>query len=321
MAPLEKFVVGATIPTTAVDRLRSDFPAIEFVVAESDQIETELIDADAAIVWGLSPAQLAAAPRLRWIQTVGAGVDGILIPELLAREIAVTNNSGVHALNMAEHVLAMMLAFARQLPFLMRGQMAHQWRDDAGRGRVFELAGQTVLLVGLGDIACAVAVRAAGFGLKTIAVRRRPELPIPPHVDAVAPIADLPAVLPQADHVVITLPLTARTRGLFDHDMLGHCRRGAYLYNVGRGPTVDTQALVTALKTGGLAGAGLDVIDPEPLPEDSPLWDMEQVIITAHTAGATPRYWDRAYEILAENIRRFSDGRPMINVVDRHEGY
>ncbi|MGH2533880.1 MAG: D-2-hydroxyacid dehydrogenase [Thermomicrobiales bacterium] len=318
---LRKLVISAPLTDEAVAHLRQRFPDVQIVHVEAESIRNELADADAVVSWGLSPADLAAAPNVKWLQTIGAGVDGVLSPELLARDIVVTNNSGVHAHNMSEHVFALMLAFARRLPFLIRGQIAHDWRDEVGRRGVFELDGQTLLLVGLGDIAQATAKRAEAFGMTVCGVRRRTDLPVPPHVSTVFGIDRLHEALPLADHVVSTLPLTPRTRGLLDAEMLAHMKPTAYIYNLGRGPVINSEALIASLQRGEIAGAGLDVTDPEPLPVDSPLWDMENVIITAHTSGSTPKYWARALPILEENIARFREGRPLINVVDRGEGY
>jgi len=255
------------------------------------------------------------------MQTVGAGVDDIVSPELIERGMLVTNNSGVHASNIAEHVLGLMLAFARRLPLQIRGQIAHEWRDDVGRQGVFELNGQTLLIVGLGDIGSAIAVRAKAFGMIVLGIRRRKGLEAPKDVDEQFGIDQLREELPRADHAVIALPLTESTRKLFDDATIGSMKQGAYLYNIGRGAIVDTQSLVDHLQTGHLAGAGLDVTDPEPLPTDSPLWDMENVIITSHTSGATPNYIERATAILHENIRRFIADEPLVNVVDLKQGY
>jgi phosphoglycerate dehydrogenase-like enzyme len=316
-----KLVIAAPLPDAAVEHLRVRFPSVHIERVEPASLASAIGDADAVVAWGLSVTELAAAPKLRWLQTIGAGVEDVLIPELLARDVVVTNNSGVHAHNMAEHVFALMLAFARRLPFLMRGQIAHEWRDEAGRRGLFELHGQTLLLVGLGDIALATAKRAEAFGMAVHGFRRRPDLGSPPYVETVVGIDRLDEELSAADHVVVTLPLTSRTRGLIDGQRIARMKPTAYLYNLGRGPTIDAVALVSALRNGTIAGAGLDVTDPEPLPADSPLWDMENVIITAHTSGATPLYWTRALPILEENIARFEDGRPLINTVDRSEGY
>jgi phosphoglycerate dehydrogenase-like enzyme len=318
---LETFVVGWPMPEQQLDRFRADFPDVEFIRAESEDLGSALGEADAVISWRLTPAELSAAPRLKWLQTVGAGIDDVVSPELIERGIIVTNNSGVHASNISEHVLAMMLAFARRLPLQIRGQIVHEWRDDVGRQGVFELGGQNLLVAGAGDIGRALAIRARALGMKTIGIRRRTTLTAPEEFDEVYGVEELAQHLPAADHVVITLPLTNKTRGLFGDSMLQSMKQGSYIYNIGRGPIIDSQSLISHLQKGHLAGAGLDVTDPEPLPPDSPLWDMENVIITSHTSGATPNYLERATGILHENIRRFLADEPMMNVVDLTEGY
>jgi phosphoglycerate dehydrogenase-like enzyme len=268
--------------------------------------------------WKLDAALLADAPCLGWAQAVSAGIDGFLFPEFLARGILLTNNSGVHAPNMAEHVLALMLAFARDLPNMLRAGMRHEWHHHPERA--FELGGQTLCVVGLGDIGQALAARAAALGMRVTGVRRRPGLP--PHgVERVTTLAQLDELLPEADHVALCLPLTAATRNLFDAERLARLKPSAYLYNVGRGELLDQSALIAALQSGRLAGAGLDVTVPEPLPRDNPLWELPNVVITSHTSGATPRYWERGTEILAENIRRYRADEPLLNLVDVDEGY
>ena len=300
--------------------LETEFPGLRVVRARPDTFRAELSDADAVVTWQLSPEELAAAPRLRWVQLIGAGVDRVLIPELVARGIPITNNSGVHAPNIAEHVMALMLAFARGLPSFIRAQIGHEWAHERVRPRAFELQGQTLLVAGVGDIGLALARRATAFGMTVIGIRRH-AAPPPEGVAEIHDAAALPELLPRADHVAICLPLTARTRGLFDGTMFGRMKRGAYLYNIGRGAIVETPALVAALQSGQLGGAGLDVTEPEPLPPDSPLWEMPNVIITAHTSGSTPRYWERAFEVLRDNIARFERGAPLRNLVNPSEGY
>jgi phosphoglycerate dehydrogenase-like enzyme len=319
---LRKIVISAgDAPADDLARIQAKFPTVNLVRASGDAFRPALADANAALSWGLTADDLAAAPRLWWLQTIGAGVDGVLIPELLNRGILVTNASGAHAPNIAEHVMAMMLALTRQLPYLIRGQTHREWRDLSGTHEVEELHGQTLLLVGLGDIGAALAVRAAAFGVNVIGVRRRPDLPVPPGVQQVVGVDRLVEMLPLADQLVITLPLTAQTTGLFDAPMLSRMKPGAYIYNIGRGSIIDSGALVEALKSGHLAGAGLDVTDPEPLPADSPLWEMEQVIITAHSSGRSPRRWQRTLGIFEANIEAALAGRPMINIVDYVAGY
>ncbi len=319
--PIETLVFGVPIKDEHRARLRDRFPEITFVRAPFEEMDAHLADADAVVAWHLTPEQVAAAPRMKWLQSFAAGVDRMPFAELAGRSIVITNASGVHAANISEHILALMLAFARGLPWLIRTPPQGDWFEMPVRDRIFELGGQRLLLVGMGDIGLALAERARGLGMEIAGVRRRMELPIPPSVPEVHSVDDLADVLPTADHVAISLPLTPSTTGLFDAAMLGRMKPSAHIYNVGRGPIIDTPALIAALRAGSIAGAGLDVTDPEPLPADSPLWTMENVIVTAHTSGSTPRYWDRVLGILETNIARFQTGEPLLNEVDTEAGY
>lgn len=317
------FVVGAKLDASHLARLRAAAPEAEIVLAADEAALLRAAPrADALLgVWGISADLLAAAPRLRWIQTTGAGVERLLIPELLARDIVLTNLSGVHAPNIAEHVLAMMLAFARGLRPLLRDQEAGIWHEDGdGPPPTFELTGQTLLVVGLGDIGAALARRAHGLEMRVLATRRHPN-GTPPYVERLGASSALDDLLPEADHVAICLPLTPETRQLFDARRFAGMKTGAYLYNIGRGDIVDQDALIDALRTGHLGGAGLDVTSPEPLPAESPLWTLPNVLITAHTSGRSPLYWNRGIEIVAENVRRFLANEPLHNVVDQRRGY
>lgn len=305
-----------------LDRLRAEFPEVEFVSIDAMPNAGMVAGADAAVVWRVEPEWLERQDsRLRWVHTGGAGVEHLPLAALRQRGIVVTNNSGVHVPNMPEHVLALMLAFARRLPTLLRAQAAHEWRDEATHREVFELAGQTVLLVGMGDIGLGLGERAAALGMRVTGLRRRTDQPAPPFVERVFGLDDLYAALADADHVAISLPQTRETVGMVDAAAFAAMKPGAFLYNVGRGSIVDGDALADALRSGQLAGAGLDVTEPEPLPADSPLWDMENVIITSHTSGASPHVWDRGVEIVAENIRRWRAGEPLHNEVDCDAGY
>lgn len=321
MPPLHKMVVDLAEAPEVVAKLREAFPAIAFTPVTDDAgLATAMPGAEALLTWSVTPEALARADRLRWVQSVSAGVDRFLTPEFRARNIILTNTSGVHAINIAEHVLALMLAFARHLPQHLAGQRRHEWQHGAERndGPFFELHGQTVLIAGMGDLGSALAERARCLGMEVIGVRRRPAASSPFREVATA---DLLSVLPEADHIVDTLPLTASTRGIFGDAAFDAMKAGAYFYNVGRGPTADTAALTRALQSGHLAGAGLDVVDPEPLPDSSPLWDMPNVIITSHTSGSSPKMLTRILSLLTENIRRYIDDEPLLNVVDQVEGY
>ena len=332
--PLRTLVVAMSVPEEILARFRAEFPEIRFIVPgettvdDDDSVtvratptEDDVRDADAVIGWELPAHLLAAATRLRWMHAAGAGVERYELARIAARGVMLTNSSGVSAPNMAEHVLGMMIALTRRFPQLLRAQARREWRDEATHSEVGELQGQTVLIAGIGEIGCAVAQRAAAFGMRVNGLRRRADASPPAGFDRVFAIADLTAALADADHVVVTLPNTPRSRGLFDAAAFAAMKPGAAIYNVGRGPVIDTAALIAALESGHLGGAGLDVTDPEPLPAESPLWDMENVLITAHTSGATPRYWERQADLVADNIRRIQRGDVPRNLVDLEAGY
>ncbi|KAF1049192.1 D-2-hydroxyacid dehydrogenase [Xylophilus sp.] len=310
----------------AVQRLRTAFPALRFEPVPREGWQSAVAQADALLLGRQAvpvDALLEHALRLRWIHGVGAGVERLVTPRLRASGVVLTNSRGVHAVPIAEHVLALMLAFARQLPALLQSQQAARWIDKPLRG-TFELQGQTLAVVGLGEIGGALARKAAALGLRVLAVRRRPQQgggALPPGVERVAGLDGLDAVLAEADHVAVCLPLTDATRGLFDAARLARLRAGAHLYNIGRGALVDSAALLAALESGRLGGAGLDVTDPEPLPSESPLWRHPRVVITAHTSAASPRNGARMLDILADNLGRAARGEPLRNQVDLAQGY
>src|SRR3990172_212047 len=205
----------------------------------------------------------------------------------------------------------------RGLPVATRNQMTHRWDRASVIGE--ELWGKTVGILGLGSIGREVAARCRAFGMRVIGTKRTPAAV--PHVDQVLPPDGLDEVLRAADYLVIILPLTEQTRGLIGARELGLMKPTAYLINVARGAIVQEAALIAALRTGRLRGAGLDVFEREPLPQDSPLWEMEQVILTPHVSGAVPDYYDRALPLFCENLSRFLTGAPLLNMVDKRQGY
>jgi phosphoglycerate dehydrogenase-like enzyme len=333
-APLQSVVIAMDIPVDVLSRLRTEFPSIRFVVPgesagtvergmilEAPASAADLAVADGVIGWRMTPEMLDMAPHLRWLHAGGAGVEGYDLTGIAARGIMMTNSSGVSAPNMAEHVLGMMIALTRRFPALVRSQAERRWRDADTHREVGELQGQTILIVGVGDIGQEVARRAKAFGMRVHGIRRRDYAAPPGGFERVMGVANLKDALADADHVVVTLPLTPQSRGMFNAAALAAMKPGATIYNVGRGPVIDTDALVAALTTGHLGGAGLDVTDPEPLPEDSPLWALENVLITAHTSGATPRYWSRQEPLIAETIRCIQRGVRPPTVVDVKAGY
>ncbi|RIK46676.1 MAG: D-2-hydroxyacid dehydrogenase [Chloroflexi bacterium] len=318
MARLEALVIGADFGPDWLSGLQARFPDLRISQGRGlEEYGPALAEADAYCGWQLSPAALAAAPNLRWVQAITAGVDSFLYPELLERGILLTNMSGVHASNISEHVLALILGFARNLPELRDAQGRGEWKQVVNRQ--FELTGQTLCIVGLGDIGLALAAKAAALGMRVSGVRNRP---LPAHgIGTVATPDTMRPLLAEADHVALCMPLTPGSRNLFNAERLSWIKPGAYLYNIGRGETLDQDALLAALRSGHLRGAGLDVTTPEPLPAEHPFWRMPNVVITAHTSGASPLLWGRMRDLLADNIARYRAGQPLRNVVDPTLGY
>jgi D-2-hydroxyacid dehydrogenase (NADP+) len=271
------------------------------------------------IVASRLPGDIAQrAPRLRWVQALGAGVDHLLPAEALRRaDFLVTNVSGVHAIPMAEMVLSLMLNFAKAWPAFLEEKRRHVWQ----RRLLSELDGKTLGLLGLGRIGGEVARVGKAMGMRVLGLRRSPAGAPPAYVDEMLGTADLPRLLAASDYVVCCLPFTPETRQLIGERELRAMRPSAVFINVGRGAVVDEAALVRALREGWIAGAGLDVFAEEPLPESSPLWDMDNVLITPHLGGDTDRYMERCTNLVCENLRRYAEGRPLLNVVDTRRGY
>jgi D-2-hydroxyacid dehydrogenase (NADP+) len=304
--------------------LKAAFPDVRFVSVKNDEgIEAELADADVLMTWRMRPELLERANRLRWIHSPAAGVGRMLSPELLATDILVTNSRGVHAVPIAEHVFGVMLCFVRRLWDCFRFQVKGEWGREAiwrTHGATRELSGQTIGIVGFGQIGQEIARIAAAFHMRIVAVRRHPSRNSFPGVE-IWPTERLDDLLKCADFVVLAAPLTEETRSLIGEQALRNMKQTAYLINVGRGKLVVESALVRALKAGWIAGAALDVFEREPLPEESELWGLSNVIITFHIAGTTPRYWDRVTEIFAQNLRLFLAGEELKNLVDKESGY
>ncbi len=274
--------------------------------------------ADAHLV---TEAFLEAAPNLAWVQSWSAGVERYLaVPGLVEREgLVLTNAQGVHGPVIAEHVFALLGHLTRRLGPLGDAQDRGTWDRGAASGST-SLAGRTMLVAGLGGIGTEVARRADAFDMRVLGTVRTPRQP-PPFVDELGTSDDLDRLLAETDVLVICLPLTDETDGLFDARRLGLLREGASVVNIGRGPILDTDALLAALESGQLAGAGLDVTDPEPLPDGHPLWARDDVVITPHCAARAELTGDRRAALVEENLRRFGAGEPLLNVVDRAAGY
>ncbi len=260
-----------------------------------------------------------SAPRLEWVQSGGAGVERYLTPDFVASPIVLTNARGIYAIPIADHVVSFVLHFSRLFNVLLRKQIRHEWAEW-GECEPDELVGKTLGIVGLGAIGSEAAKRAKAFGMRVIATRRRLELPCE-FVDEVRRAEELPWLLEESDYVALCAALTPGTRHLIGEDELRLMKRTAYIVNIARGGLIDEQALIAALREERIAGAGLDVFEKEPLPADSPLWDMANVLITPHNAGGSPRSHARLMDLFRENLRRYTAGEPLLNVVDKREGY
>lgn len=315
------------IPAADVAALREAFPAHTVLHATSDAEALALLPrADVLFTAELRPALFAAAARLRWIHSPAAGVGGMLFPALVESPVLLTNSRGLSAETIAEHVLAVTLALFRGLPAALEGQRRREWRQAELAGPPLRMiAGSRVLVVGLGAIGRAAAARFHVLGARVSGIRRRIGGPPPPGVEQVAPPEALLALLPDADVVVLAAPQTSETRRLIGRRELAAMRREALLVNVGRGALVDEAALAEALAAAtpvyGIAAAALDVFEEEPLPRESPLWDLPNVLITPHVAGFRPRHWEAVRAVFAANLRRFEEGQPLLHVVDKHAGY
>jgi D-2-hydroxyacid dehydrogenase (NADP+) len=299
--------------------LRGELPEDPEVIQAAERDAAALLPGTEVIIgWARFPVEaLRWADRLRWIQAISAGVDR-LDPRVMER-VTLTNGNGLGAEPIAEHVICHLLMLARGAPIYMRRQVDRRWERGV---QAREIAGMTMGIVGMGAIGSAVARRARALGLRVLAIRRSVARRSPDLVaDEVCPPEDLPYLLAESDVVVLATPLTAETRGMVGEAQLRTMRPGSFLINIARGGVVDEPALIAALRDGHLAGAGLDVFAAEPLPTDSPLWDMPNVIVTPHVAAGSDRYMQRVEDLVCDNVRRFLDGRPLRNVVDTSRGY
>ena len=279
---------------------------------------------DAQVVIGFCEEELlSTATGLHWLQVYSAGVDRcIAYPSFDKNNILLSNAQRIASPALAEHAIALMMALVRGLDLYHSNQLQGSWQRDVGmkQAQFMELEGRTVLVVGLGGIGTQVAKRAHGLGMRVIATRgsRREG---PDYVDYVGLADEVNGLAAQADVVINTTPLTNRTRGMFNAAFFDAMKPTAYFISVGRGASAVTNDLVAALESGSIAGAGLDVTDPEPLPEGHPLWSLPRVIISPHVGGQSDRARDRLFLLAQENLRRYVAGEAMLSVVDVERGY
>ncbi len=312
------------MPEWFSERLRQEFPQLEVVhLPNYDRATEEVADADICISWSLRGEQIRTAKKLRWIHSTAAAVHQLMTPELRASDIVVTNARDVHGPVVAEHALALAFALAKRLPQAVKYQQQKRWAQHDlwnAPSRPRELNEATMTIVGLGGIGKPLARLAKSLGMRVIGVREHPERGSEV-TDILYGFGELDRALSQGDFVVLAVPVTPKTHCLMNTERLARLKPDAYLINVGRGVLIDEEALAQALRAGCFAGAALDVTTEEPLPQESPLWHMENVLITPHIAGLTDRMWERHYAHYTENLRRYLAGKPLLWRVDKQRGY
>ena len=275
--------------------------------------------------FGIPRPLFLQARRLRWVHSAAAGVGNALYAEMLASDVILTNSAGVHAIPIAEYVIAGILHFLRGLDVVVAQQRERRWDKSfftADDTPLREVGGSRALIIGAGGIGTEVATRLHALGATCVGIRRHPDRGVPQGFDRVAGPDAIDAELPQADIVVLAAPLTPESRGFIDAARIGRMRRGCILVNVARGALVDEDAIAAALRAGQLRAAVLDVFREEPLASDSPLWQLRSALLSPHISPVSPgRFWPRALELFCDNWTRYVRGRPLRNVVDKHAGY
>jgi phosphoglycerate dehydrogenase-like enzyme len=295
---------------------RRELPHRFFEVRTLEDLKERIHEADVLVVSGLWRNELLdAAPRLRFIQSISAGTDQFSRDAIRAAGVRLASAQGGNERAVAEHAMSLILALARQLHLARDRQGKAEWRGMIGdrSRREMELGGQTLLVVGLGRIGSRLARLANAFGMRVIGVKRNVDQVA--GIERVVPTKALPTVLPEADFVALTCPLTPETEGLIGAPQLAAMKRTAFLVNVARGRVVEEPALIRAIEAGTIAGAALDCFHEEPLPAASPLWRMENVIVTPHSAGETRRYESNVVDLLLENLDHFRKGEPLTNQI------
>jgi phosphoglycerate dehydrogenase-like enzyme len=273
--------------------------------------------------WSLSGTLLREVflmcPHVQWVHTRSAGLDNSLFPELIESPVPLTNGSGVFSSSLGEFALAAILFFAKDLRSMVRNQEAGIWEQFD----IVEITGQTVGIIGYGDIGRAVATRVKPMGMRVLAAKRSGPLiyNMDPLVSRIYHPAALMEMLPECDYVVVAAPLTAETRGMISDAAFAAMKRDAVVINIGRGPVIDEAALVRALSAGRIKGAALDVYDNEPLPAGHPFYSLRNLLLSPHCADHTPDWMERAMQFFIDQFARFRKGEPLMNIVDKAKGY
>ena len=310
-------------PAWLAERIHGDFPQIEAERLSSyKNVDEHIRDAEIFFGWSLRGEQVRVAKKLRWIHSTAAAVHQLMSPELRASDIVVSNARSVHGPVVAEHAVALMFALAKRLPAATRYQQQHLWAQEpisCQNPHPTELAGSTLGLVGYGAIGSEVARSATALGMRVLVVRLHPQ-----RESTAAQIFGpdgVDEVVAQSDFLVLAAPVTEQTQHVINAERLARMKPEAYVINVARGSLIDEAALAEALRSHRIGGAALDVFDKEPLAAESPLWDLDNLLITPHTAATSDKMWERHYALIKENLRRYLAGEPLLGLVDKQVGY
>lgn len=294
-------------------------PNAAITIASNKNVETDAMENAEIILGWMSEEQIKKAKNLKWLQLPSAGADRHTNKSLYCNnDIRLTSSSGVFSVAMAEHILGLMISFNRHLHFYARFQAEKRWNPmKAGRN----IAGSTVGIIGLGDIGSEVAKRVHALGAVVVAVKRSPCV-TPTYVDEMFFGEEgIDNLIKKCDYIILALPNTNNTNGVISEERLKNMKPGCFIVNVGRGSAIDQQALIKALHEGWIAGAGLDVTTPEPLPSDNPLWGMPNVLITPHASGYSAYNMEKILSVFKENLKRYVEAKPLINLIDFDAGY
>jgi len=318
----KKIVVQALMPAQLAD-LKRIAPNVFFIpVKTAAEAAKEAAGADAVL--GFCTADIVNANKnLRWIQVGHAGVEKDLVPEVVTSNVTVTNTARLYGPNVADQAMALLLSLTRGLApeFHRQAPTMDHWKKLKNASKAQELHGKTMLVVGLGGIGTQISRRAEAFGMRVMAIDPNDAIVKPAFVFSLEPPAKLMERIAHADVVVLACPLTKETKGMFGASQFGAMKKSAHFINIARGGLVDQAALINVLKSNAIAGAGLDVTDPEPLPDNSPLWKMDNVVISPHRGGQSDGARDRSWRLFRENVRRFVGGEPLLCVVDKNKGF
>lgn len=301
-----------------IANLRNEFPYVNITVSyERSELSQNLKDADAVITFHFTKEMLDMAPNLKWLQVISAGVDSLPLEEIYHRNIILTNGRGVHKIHMGEYAMGAMISMARNFPTMYQRQRENKWDRNVPQG---ELYGATVGILGLGSIGEQIAKLSKVFEMRVLGVQKNPRTV--EYVDEVYGMDDIKKVLQESDYVINLLPATKETHELIDKEHLNLMKETAVFINIGRGTTMNENDLIDILKNKRIKGFFSDVFYIEPLPEDSELWKLDNVVITPHICGVSPKYNDRAMEIAKHNLKALLTGQgEMINVVAKEKGY